>query len=140
MGVSEAIRQELIQYILLQVYNDQYIDRLEEKKILEACVKKGVTVEEGLALIHQVANEKDLVVERVVEERAKELLQQFALNDGVIDKKEFEDAFSLFKLACKGKVPDPLLKKRLKQMVLENGWKVKEGGLFGSKWFSTIPS
>lgn len=138
MAVSEQVRKQFIEHIMLQVFDDQYIDRQEEKKILEEGIKKGIGVDEGLSIIQQVSSEKGFVIEREVEERIKEILQQFAYNDGVIDKKEFEDALALFKSSCKGKLPEPELKRRLKKMMLDNGWKAKEGGLFGSKWFSTI--
>ena len=139
MAISDAVRNQFIEYIMLQVFDDQYIDRQEEKNILAEGIKKGISVDEGLAIIRQVAAEKGLVVEREVEERIIEILQQFALNDGVIDKKEFEDALALFKSSCKGKIPEPELKKRLKRIILAKGWQVKEGGLLGSKWFSAIP-
>lgn len=138
MAVTEENRKHFVEFIMLQVYDDQYIDRNEEKKILEMGIKRGISVEEGLSIIHQVAHEKGFVVEREVEARVKDVLHQFASNDGVVDKKEFEDAVALFKTASKGKLPEIELKKRLKQMMLDNGWKAKEGGFFGSKWFSAI--
>jgi hypothetical protein len=138
MSVSETIRKQFVEYIMLQVFDDQYIDRQEEKKILEEGIKKGIGVDEGLAIIRQVASDKNLVVERDVEDRALEVLEQFAVNDGVIDKKEFEKTVTLFKSASHGKVSEAKIKKRLKEMILKQGWKVKEGGLFGSKWFSEI--
>jgi hypothetical protein len=139
MVVSEPVKKQFIEYIMLQVFDDQYIDRQEEKKILAEGIKQGISVDDGLAIMRQIAAEKGWVIEREVEEKIKDILQQFALNDGVIDKKEFEDALALFKSSCKGKVPEPELKKRLKKIILARGWKVKEGGLFGSKWFSSIP-
>lgn len=139
MAVSEQAKKQLIDYIMLQVFDDQYIDRQEEKKILAEGIKLSISVDDGLAIMRQIAAEKGWVIEREVEDRIKEVLQQFVLNDGVIDKKEFEDALALFKSSCKGKVPEPELKKRLKKIMLEKGWKAKEGGLFGSKWFSSIP-
>lgn len=139
MVVSEPVKKQFVEYIMLQVFDDQYIDRQKEKKILAEGIKQGMSVDDGLAIMRQIAAEKGWVIEREVEERIKEILQQFALNDGVIDKKEFEDALALFKSSCKGKVPEPELKKRLKKIILARGWKVKEGGLFGSKWFSSIP-
>lgn len=127
-----------IEQIKLKVFDDQFIDRQEERELLQSAVKYGLGVDKGISVIRQVAQEKGFIVEREAEERVKEVLQQFALNDGVVDKKEFEDALSLFKSATKGKIPEPEMKKRLKQMMVDNGWKAKEGGLFGSKWFSAI--
>jgi hypothetical protein len=138
MAISDTVRKQLVDYIMLQVYDDQYIDRQEERQILELGIKKGLTVDEGLSLIQQLASEKGIVIEREAEEKAKEVLQQFATNDGVVDKKEFENTLSLFKKVSKGKIPEPELKRRLKSMMQENDWKAKEGGLFGKKWFSEI--
>jgi hypothetical protein len=138
MAISEDVKNRFVEYIKLQGFDDQYIDRTEEKKILETAVKNGLSVEEGLSLLREVATQKGLVIERDVGEHAKEILARFAGNDGKVDKKEFADAVAIYKSACKGRVPEPEIQKRLKQMMLENGWKAKEGGLFGSKWFSAI--
>jgi len=138
MELSEQIRQQFIEYIMLMVYDDQYIDRQEEKKILEEGIKRGLRVEDGLSIIRHVAAEKCLVIEREAEEHTKNIIRQYALNDGFIDHKEFEDALAMFNDACKGKIPEHELKRRLKKMMLDNGWKAKEGGLFAGKWFSAI--
>ncbi|MEN8217341.1 MAG: hypothetical protein ABFS56_13425 [Pseudomonadota bacterium] len=69
---------------MLMVYDDQYIDRREEKKILEEGIKRGIRVEDGLSIIRPVAAEKCLVIEREAEERTKNLLRQYALTDGFI--------------------------------------------------------
>jgi len=134
---QEAIKK-FVEYIKLQVFDDQYIDRVEERRILESGIKDGIGVDKGLSIIREVAIENGWVVERLVEERAKEMLEQFAGNDGVVDKKEFDDAVGLFKKDSKGKVKEDDIKQRLKQIMLDNDWKAKEGGLFGSKWFSAI--
>ncbi|MEK8018524.1 MAG: hypothetical protein VSS75_016765 [Candidatus Parabeggiatoa sp.] len=138
MAISEGVRKQFVDYIMLQVFDDQYIDRTEEKKILEEGIKKGVGVEEGLSIMRQVAQDKGFVLERDAEERAKDMLEAFATNDGKVDKKEFEDVVGIFKKHSKGKLPEHEMKKRLKKMMEDNGWKAKEGGLFGSKWYSAI--
>lgn len=138
MAISKDIRDKFVEYIKLQAFDDGFIDRKEEKKILETGIRNGISVDEGLAIMQQVATDKGIVIERLAEERIKEILQRFAENDGFVDKKEFNDAVSLFKTASKGKIPVSEIQKRLKQMMLDNGWKAKEGGLFGSKWFSAI--
>jgi len=138
MAISEEVRKQFVDYIMLQVFDDQYIDRTEEKKILQEGMGKGVGVEEGLSIMRQVAQDKGFVLERDAEERAKDMLEAFATNDGKVDKKEFEDVVGIFKKHSKGKLPEHEMKKRLKKMMEDNGWKAKEGGLFGSKWYSAI--
>jgi hypothetical protein len=138
MSVSEQQKKQFTDYILLQVFDDLYLDRKEEKRILEEGLKQGIGIEDGLALIRTAASKKGFVIERDIEDKVKELLQQFARNDGQIDKKEFQDAVGMFQNACKNKVQPAEIQKRLKKMIIDNGWKAKEGGLFGSKWFSAI--
>jgi hypothetical protein len=138
MTVPEAIKNQFVEFIKLQGFDDQYIDRQEEKRIIEVGVKNGLSVDESLVLIRQIAAEKGLVVERDAEEQAQALLKQAAANDGKIDKKEFEQAVAQFQKMTQGKIPEHKVKQRLKNMMEEQGWKAKEGGLFGSKWYSAI--
>ncbi|OAD20636.1 hypothetical protein THIOM_003648 [Candidatus Thiomargarita nelsonii] len=138
MAISEQIKAQFVEFITLQAFDDQYIDCQEEKRILEVGLKNGISVEESLALIQEVALQRGWVLEREADDRAKYLLEKAAANDGKVDKKEFEDAVALFEKVSKGKLPQPEIKKRLKQIMVENGFKAKEGGLFGSKWYSAI--
>jgi hypothetical protein len=138
MAISEQIRNQFVEFITLQAFDDQYIDCKEEKRILEVGLKNGISVDESIALIQQVASESGWVLEREIDSRAKAFLENAATNDGKIDKKEFDDAVSLFEKASKGNLPTPEIKKRLKHMMLDNAWKAKEGGLFGTKWYTAI--
>ncbi|EDN66493.1 hypothetical protein BGP_2766 [Beggiatoa sp. PS] len=138
MAISEEVKKQFVDFITLQIYDDQYIDREEEKQIIEEGIKKGISVEEALAIMRQLSQERGWVHERDAEERAKEMLEVFSADDGKVDKKEFEKALEVFKKHSKGKIPEPQMKKRLKKIMEENGLKAKEGGLFGSKWYSAI--
>jgi hemerythrin-like domain-containing protein len=137
VAISQETIQQFIEFIKLKVFDDGYIDRQEEKAILEEGVKRGIGVESGIAVIRQVCTDHGYALERMIDERAKEVLHRFA-NDGQVDKKEFDDAVALYKSDCKGKVKEDDIRKRLKQIMLDNGWKAKEGGFFGTKWFSAI--
>jgi hypothetical protein len=138
MAISPESHKQFVEFIKLQVFDDGYIDRQEEKAILERGISLGISVESGLAIINQVASTNGYVVERLVNERSKQILQQFASNDGKIDKKEFDDAVAFYKADTKGKLREDEIRRRVKQLILDNDWKVKEGGLFGTKWFSAI--
>ena len=45
MAISETVKKQFIEFIMLQVFDDQYIDRQEEKKILEEGIKKGISID-----------------------------------------------------------------------------------------------
>lgn len=131
------VERRFVEYIKLQTYADKYLDRDEERKILEKGIEMGLGIDEGLQIIRNVAEANNIVLERAAEERAVEALRTFAM-DGKVDKKEFANAVTIFKNACKDKLSEVEIKKRLKAFMIHNGWKAKEGGLFGSNWFSDI--
>ncbi|CAK0762039.1 conserved hypothetical protein [Gammaproteobacteria bacterium] len=138
-AVSGDQKAVFVDYIKLQVYEDGYIDRAEERKLLERSIELGIGIDEGLSIMRNLSQQQGYVIEREVENQAKEVLGRFAVSGGVIDKKEFNDAVGIFMSACKGKVSESDSRRRLKKIILESGWKVKEGGLFGSNWFTEIP-
>ncbi len=137
MSLSDEAKRQLGEFVKLQVYDDKYIDRKEEKKILEEAMKRNIGIDDALAVMRSIASAHDYVVERDVETRCKEMLEQFA-GDGKVDKKEFEDAVAMYKKGSRGRVPEAEIRRRLKNVMIDQGWKAKEGGLFGSKWFSEI--
>ncbi|CAK8715872.1 EF-hand domain-containing protein [Candidatus Electronema halotolerans] len=134
---SDAEKKHLSDFISLSSYDDKYIDREEERRILEEGIKTGVDVEEGIAILRQATQNKGITLERDIEEDTMDMLQTFA-EDGKIDKKEFFDAVATYKRKCQNRIPEPEIIRRVKKMVQNQGWKAKEGGLFGSKWFSEI--
>ena len=137
MSMSEEAKRQLGEFVKLQVYDDKYIDRKEEKKILEEAMKRNIGIDDALAVMRSIASAHDYVVERDVETRCKDMLEQFA-GDGKVDKKEFEDAVGMYKKGSRGRVPESEIRRRLKSIMIDQGWKAKEGGLFSSKWFSEI--
>lgn len=134
---SEDAKKRLGEFVKLNTYDDKYIDRAEEKKILKEAVNLGLGVEEGLAIMRSVAQATGVTVERDIEDNVMDMLRTFA-RDGQIDKKEFADTVETYKTKCQNRVPEPEIKRRVKAMVQSQGWKAKEGGFFGSKWFSEI--
>jgi len=138
MSTAE-IKRQFAEHVKLRGYDDQYIDRQEEREILNFGVTQGLTVEEGLAILVRVCQESNYVLEREIDTAAFNMLEQFAINDGKIDKKEFTDAVAIIQRNSKGTLSETQCKKKAKEMVLNNNWKIK-GGLFGGlpDWFKKI--
>jgi hypothetical protein len=124
--------------VKLRAYDDKFVYFKEEKQLLEYGINNGLSLEQSQALLIQAAEQLDYAVESVAEKKAEEMLEQFAGNDGAIDKKEFFDAVSIMKRALRGKLSDQVCSIKTKQIVLSRGWKVKEGFLRGGSWFSSI--
>lgn len=134
----EGVKKRFIEEVKLRAYDDKYIDRAEEKEILQIAIKEGISVDSAISALRQVCENNGYVLESVLDEKAKEMLAQFAANDGSVDKKEFMDAVAVVAKAAQGKLSDSKCQKKVKQIVQANEWKVKEGMFSGGKWFSEI--
>ena len=134
----EEIKRKFMENVKLRAYDDKFIDFKEERQLLEFGIENGLSLEQGQALLVQAAEQLDYAVESVAEKKAEEMLEQFASNDGAIDKKEFFDAVSIMKKALRGKLSDQVCQIKTKQIVLSRGWKVKQGWFNGGSWFSNI--
>ena len=138
MTVPQTARKKFIENVKLCAYDDKFIDVKEERKILQYGIESGLSLEQSQDLMIQAAEQFGYAVESVADKKAEEILLQFASNDGVIDKKEFFDAVGIMKKALHGNLSEHVCCSKTKQIILNHGWKVKEGFLNGGNWFSSI--
>ena len=73
-------------------FDDKVVDRDEEKEILQTAISIGIGVDEARGKLKSVCLTHEYVLESDVDEKATEILTQFASNDGKIDKKEKSQA------------------------------------------------
>lgn len=139
MAVSTDTVTRFEQEIKLRSFDDRYIGADEEKELLRIAIQFGIDIDDALQIISNFGTRYGIVVERAIENACKDVLKQFAA-DGRVDKREFDDAVSIYMTKTSGRVSEPDVRKRLKRIMLENRWTAKEGGLFGTKWFSAIPA
>ena len=132
------INKRFLEEVKLRAYDDRYIDVDEEKEIIQIAIENGVGVDAARNGLRQVCENNNYVIESALNEAAKDILQQFAENDGVVDKREFDDAVGIVKKKAQGKLNESQCRKKVKQIVQDNDWKVREGFMKGGKWFSEI--
>ena len=134
----DEVKKQFLQQIKLRAYDDKYIDKAEEREVLQFALTAGVELDSARSSLAQVCEANGYVLESSALQAVKEMLQIQAGNDGKIDEKEFNDALALLKVRTQGKKPEPHLKKMLCQMIDENSYKVKTG-LF-SNWYKRVKS
>jgi hypothetical protein len=132
----DEVKKEFVQQVKLRAYDDKYIDKAEEKEILQLGLSKGISVDAARAALAQVCETNGYILESVVLREVKDLLEIQAGNDGKIDKKEFEDAVALTKKKTQGKKNDVQIKKMICQIIDEGSFKIKTG-MF-SNWYSAV--
>jgi hypothetical protein len=132
----DEVKREFVEQVKLRAYDDKYIDKGEEREILQIALHKGVTVDSARAALAQVCESQGYVLESRVLAQIKDLVDTFASNDGKIDEKEFNDAVTTCKKACQGKKNDIQCKRMVLEIIEENSFKVKTG-MF-SNWYNRV--
>ena len=130
----DDVKRQFVEQVKLRGYDDKYIDKNEEREILQIALQQGVTVDSARAALAQVCENNGYVLESRVLSQLKDLIDTFAGNDGKIDEKEFTDAVTTCKKATQGKKTDIQCKRMVLEIIEENSYKVKTG-MF-SNWYA----
>ncbi len=132
----DDVKRQFVEQVKLRAYDDKYIDKAEEREILQIALQQGVTVDSARAALAQVCESNGYVLESVALKAVKELIEIQAGNDGKIDEKEFNDALAMLRTRTQGKKNDLQCKRMLVDMIDDNNFKIKTG-LF-SNWYSRV--
>ena len=132
----DDVKKRFVEEVKLRAYDDKYIDRNEEREILQYALQQGVTVDSARAALAQVCEANSYVLESKVLNEIKDLIETFASNDGKIDEKEFNDAVAQCKKRTQGKKNDVQVKRMVLEVIEENSFKVKTG-MF-SNWYARV--
>lgn len=130
----DEVKRRFVEEIKLRAFDDKYIDKNEEREILQIALTLGVTVDSARAALYQCCESQGYVVESAVMVKVKEIIEQFATNDGKVDEKEFNDAVAICKKSCQGKRTDVQCKRMVIDVIEDNSFKVKTG-MF-SNWYA----
>lgn len=132
----DDVKKRFVEEIKLRAYDDKYVDRKEEREILQIAIQNNITVDSARAALAQVCDNNDYVLESAVLKQLKDLIDTLAGNDGKVDQKEFNDAVTTCKKATKGKRTDIQCKKMCVEIILENSYKTSTGWF--SSWFDNV--
>ena len=132
----DEVKRQFVEQVKLRAYDDKYIDKNEEREILQIALSGGITVDSARAALAQVCEGNGYVLESRVLVQIKDLIDIQAGNDGKIDEKEFNDAVALCKKATQGKKNDVACKRMVIEVIDDNSYKVKTG-LF-SNWYARV--
>src|SRR5438045_4798440 len=113
----EDVKKRFVEEVKLRAFDDKYIDKNEEREILQIALQQGVGVDSARAALAQVCDANGYVMESKVMSEMKDLLDTLAGNDGKIDEKEFSDAVSMCKKRTQGKRSDVQVKRMVLQII-----------------------
>ncbi len=123
----DEVKRQFVEQVKLRAYDDKYIDKNEEREILQIALTQGVTVDSARAALAQVCEGQGYVLESKALANVKEVIETFAGNDGHIDEKEFKDAVTTMHKQTQGKKTDVQCKRMVVEIIQDNAFKVKQG-------------
>ena len=132
----DEIKKRFVEEVKLRAYDDKYIDRAEEREILQIALQNGISVDSARSALAQVCEAQDYVLESRVLTQLKDILDTSAGNDGQIDEKEFNDAVLNAKKWTKGKKNDVQCKRMVVEIIDEASHKTSKGWF--SDWYTRV--
>jgi hypothetical protein len=133
----DEIKKRFVNEIKLRGYDDKYIDRNEEREILQIAIQMGVNIESARAALAQVCEAEGYVQESAVLKLVMEQIEAAAANDGKIDQREFELIFDNAKKAMQGKKTDRQIKTMIVTLMEDSGHNRIKTGWF-SDWYKGL--
>jgi hypothetical protein len=132
----DDVKRQFVEQVKLRAYDDKYIDKNEEREILQIALQQGVTVDSARAALAQVCDTNGYVLESRALAVVKDLIDTFANNDGKVDEKEFNDAVTTMKKQTQGKKTEVQCKRMVVEIIEDNSFKVKQG-MF-NHWYDKV--
>ncbi len=133
----EDVKRRFVDEIKLRAYDDKYIDKNEEREILQVAIQQGITIDSARSALAQVCENHNYVLESVLVKMMKDQIDAAMGNDGKIDQKEFDLIFQNIKRAANSKKNDRELKKMIVSVMEETGNNKVKTGWF-SDWYTAM--
>ena len=140
MSASPHDKKKFGDYVRIHAIDGELITRDDETKVLkEGITQFGLELNEARGILLGIAADFDIALVSGAEQQVTTLLEHLVKKNR-INQKGFADAVAIYRRLTKGRIPDAELRKRVKQMVLDRGWKArKTRWLIGSRrWFRRI--
>lgn len=130
-GIQERFRHE----ITLRGTDDHYIDRDEEREILQIALQLGMTTDSARSALAQVCDANGYVLASGISKRIREQVE--ALASGAIDRRQFDRLFAQARQAAPEEATDRQVKVMIVQALEDTGHTRIKTGWF-SNWYTRL--
>jgi len=131
---EDEIKKRFVSEIELRGYDDKYIDRNEEREILQIAIQLGVGVENARLALGQVCEERGYIIESAV---ARQIRREVECTGGKVDRREFEAIFENTRRAVQGKKNDRDIRKMIVSVMEDTGNNRVKTGWF-TNWYASM--
>jgi hypothetical protein len=132
---AAGIQERFVREITQRGTDDHYIDRNEEREILQIALQLGFTTDSARAALAQACAERGYVLEGVLYKQIRE--QVDALAGGVLDRRQFGRLFDRARPTIAGRATDRPVKVMIVQALEDAGHTRIKTGWFGN-WYTRL--
>ncbi len=134
---DDDVKAKLLKEIHLRGYDDHYIDRNEEREVLQIAFQLGVGADAARADMTAVCGESGYVLESVVVRVMSERLAERVATVGAVDRDGFERIVAEGVRLVNGKKGDRDVRVMLVTLMEDTGHNRVKGGWFGN-WYKAL--
>lgn len=133
----DDIKKRFVDEIKLRAYDDKYVDKGEEREILQVAIQQGISIDSARAALAQVCDNQGYILESSILKEIKEQVETAAGNDGKVDEKEFSLIFQNTKRKMQSKKNDIQIKRMIVEIMEDSGLNKVKTGWF-SNWYTAM--
>lgn len=141
MDLSKRITRRYADQVKLSLAGQRYLTERQERELLLEALDTGLSLDEARGLLAATVGKRHAARELTLDRDMAVTIAIFAGAKGWISRTNFDDAANLYRRLSGGAVGEGEAKSRVKQMMLDHGWKIRGEIIFGTPhWFREIPA
>ena len=133
----DDIKTRFIDEIKLRAYDDRYIDRNEEREILQIAIQQGIGIDAARAALAQVCEQEGYVLESALWRFLKEQAEAAAGPGRRLDQPAFDRIVQNAQEAAQGRRTERDLKKMVVTVMEDTGIERAKSGWF-TDWYAAV--
>ena len=134
---EDEIKKRFVSEIEVRGYDDKYIDRNEEREILQIAIQLGVSIDNARLALAQVCEEKGYIIESTIARQIKREVETASGSRGTVDRRGFHAILESTRRAVQGKKNDREIKKMIVTVMEDTGNNRVKTGWF-SNWYAGL--
>ncbi|HXD86118.1 MAG TPA: hypothetical protein VN641_06475 [Urbifossiella sp.] len=134
---DDEIKKRFVSEIEQRGYDDKFIDKNEEREILQIAIQLGVRIDNAKVALVQVCEEKGFIVESAIARQIRKEVDSTSGSGGKVDRRGFDAILANARLAIQGKKNDRDLQAMIVDAIEDAGAARVKTGWF-SNWFANL--
>jgi hypothetical protein len=134
---SDTIQTRFVDEIKLRAYDDRYIDKNEEREILQIAIQQGIGIDAARADLARVCEQNGYVLESTLMAQIRTQAEAAVAAAGHLDREAFDRIFADARVAAQGRKNDRELKKIAVLVIEDAGLNRVKSGWF-TDWYGAL--